>query len=105
MTAPISELVAQRDAIERQIKALQSVEKAEAISQIQALMAKHGLTAADLVGKTAPRVPKDGHVSGRKVAPKYRDAASGATWSGRGLKPKWLVAALEAGRTIEEFAI
>jgi DNA-binding protein H-NS len=26
-------------------------------------------------------------------------------WSGRGLKPKWLTAALAAGKKIEEFAI
>jgi len=25
-----------------------------------------------------------------KVAPKYKDPISGATWSGRGLAPKWI---------------
>lgn len=34
---------------------------------------------------------------------KYRDAASGQTWSGRGLKPKWLVEALGAGKSLADF--
>ena len=36
---------------------------------------------------------------------KYRDAATGATWSGRGLKPKWLVVTLQSGRSISEFQV
>ena len=42
---------------------------------------------------------------GGKVAVKYRNATTGDTWSGRGLQPKWLKAALAAGRKIEEFAV
>ena len=33
-----------------------------------------------------------------------RNKATGDTWSGRGLQPKWLKAALAAGRKIEDFA-
>jgi DNA-binding protein H-NS len=40
-----------------------------------------------------------------KVAIKYRDRDTGSTWTGRGLKPKWLSAHLAAGRKIEEFAV
>jgi DNA-binding protein H-NS len=40
-----------------------------------------------------------------KVAIKYRDKDTGSTWTGRGLKPKWLSAYLAAGRKIEEFAV
>lgn len=40
----------------------------------------------------------------QKVAAKYRDAA-GNTWSGRGLQPRWLKAALADGKRIEDFAI
>ncbi|MFM7009219.1 MAG: H-NS family nucleoid-associated regulatory protein [Betaproteobacteria bacterium] len=39
------------------------------------------------------------------MAPKYKDPETGATWTGRGLKPKWLANALAAGREICEFAI
>ena len=36
---------------------------------------------------------------------KYHDAETGSTWSGRGLKPKWLVAALAGGRSLSEFEV
>jgi DNA-binding protein H-NS len=39
------------------------------------------------------------------VAPKYRDPASGKTWTGRGLKPKWVTEALESGKTLDDLAI
>lgn len=40
----------------------------------------------------------------RKAAIKYRDSA-GNTWSGPGLKPKWLSQALGAGRKLEDFKV
>lgn len=36
---------------------------------------------------------------GRKLAPKYRNPSNPRqTWAGRGLRPKWLVAALRGGK-------
>ena len=41
-----------------------------------------------------------------KVAPKYRNTDNPSeTWAGRGLKPRWLAAALKAGMKMEQFAI
>ncbi len=41
-----------------------------------------------------------------RVFPKYLNPKEPSeTWSGRGKQPRWLTAALKAGRTIEEFAI
>jgi DNA-binding protein H-NS len=41
-----------------------------------------------------------------RVFPKYRNPNEPSeTWSGRGKQPRWLAAALKAGRTIEEFVI
>ena len=39
------------------------------------------------------------------VAPKYRDPETGATWAGRGLKPRWLTAAMKSGKSLEAFPI
>jgi DNA-binding protein H-NS len=40
------------------------------------------------------------------VAPKYRNPDNPAeTWAGRGLKPRWLAAALKTGKKLEEFSI
>jgi len=38
-----------------------------------------------------------------KPAVRYRDPATGSTWSGRGLQPAWLKAALASGRSLAEF--
>lgn len=36
---------------------------------------------------------------------KYRDPETGLTWSGRGQKPRWLVVALESGRSLAELEV
>jgi DNA-binding protein H-NS len=43
-------------------------------------------------------------LKGKKVPPKYR-SRSGETWAGRGVRPKWMVAALKKGKKIEDFLI
>jgi DNA-binding protein H-NS len=54
-------------------------------------------------------IPKEAPRERRKyprVFPKYRNPSEPSeTWSGRGKQPRWLTAALAAGRTIEEFVI
>ena len=39
------------------------------------------------------------------VLPKYRNPQTSETWSGRGKRPRWLIAAVKSGRKIEEFRI
>jgi DNA-binding protein H-NS len=41
---------------------------------------------------------------GKKVPPKYR-SAKGETWAGRGVKPRWLVAAIKGGKKLDDFLI
>lgn len=40
-----------------------------------------------------------------RVLPKYRNPHTSETWSGRGKRPRWLVAAVKSGRKIEDFRI
>jgi DNA-binding protein H-NS len=41
-----------------------------------------------------------------KVAPKYRNPENPSeTWAGRGLKPRWLAAALKSGKKLDDFII
>jgi DNA-binding protein H-NS len=41
-----------------------------------------------------------------KVAPKYRNPEDPTeTWAGRGLKPRWLAAALKSGKKLDDFMI
>ena len=42
----------------------------------------------------------------KKAAPKYQNPDDDSmTWSGRGRKPLWIIAALEAGLTLDDLAI
>jgi len=43
-------------------------------------------------------------LKGRKVPPKYRNP-SGETWAGRGVRPRWLVAAIKGGKKLDDFLI
>jgi DNA-binding protein H-NS len=98
----LQELLAQKAALERQIAEQQRQERADAIARVRALMDEYGLSAADIVGRASAPARKG---DAKKVPPKYRDPATGQTWSGRGLQPNWLKAALEQGRKLDDFAL
>ena len=97
----LAELIAQKAALEKRIAEAQNHQRAAAIAQIKQLMAEHGLTVGDLGSKAAKAGPR----KGGKVPVKFRDPVSGSAWSGRGLQPKWLQAALAQGRQLSDFAV
>lgn len=103
----LEELLAQKAALEKQIAETQREEKSEALAQIRDLMQRYGLTLSDLSGgRATTKLPSaSGRGTGSKVAAKYRDPDTGATWSGRGLKPKWLRIAIEGGRQLTDFSV
>lgn len=105
----LADLIAQRNALEEKIKATTKTERADAIAKVRALMQENGLTLADLGGgakdKGKAAASKGKAKTGKKVPIKYRDG-SGNAWSGRGLQPKWLKAALAATKkTLADFAV
>jgi DNA-binding protein H-NS len=53
--------------------------------------------------RPAPKATASGKAGG-KVAAKFKDGA-GNSWSGRGLQPRWLKAAIEAGKSLEDFRV
>jgi DNA-binding protein H-NS len=97
----LQELEVQKQALEQQIAKAKAAGRAEAVARVRELMSTHGLTLADLGGR---ELPKARATKGAKVPAKYRDPDTGKAWSGRGLKPTWLKAALAAGKTIDTFA-
>ena len=99
----LQDLLDRKAALEKEIETTRKHQRAEAISKVRALMSQHGLTASDLNSKTPAKAAGAG--KGGKVAVKFRNSATGDTWSGRGLQPKWLKAALAAGRKVEDFAV
>jgi DNA-binding protein H-NS len=98
----LNELLAQKAAIEQQILDAQKAQRAQAVAQVRALMAEYGLTLADL-GTRGVSVPRKAGAG--KVAAKFRNPATGDTWSGRGLQPNWLKAALASGATLDDFRV
>ena len=86
-------------------------ELVEVIADIKQKIRDYDLTAADLglepapTAKPAPYATPGTAGKRASVKPKYRDPDSGNTWSGRGVMPKWMKAALDAGSTREEFLI
>jgi DNA-binding protein H-NS len=96
----LATLLKQQAEIEKAIADTRSKERADALAEIRKLMHLHGLSLPDLspkAGKTAQK--------GVKIEAKYRNPATGDTWSGRGLMPKWLKAAVAAGKKPQEFAV
>ena len=87
-------------------------EKAKAIKTATELIHSFGISstelrmqrlsvsdAADQRGRKATKGDR-----GRKVPDKYCDAL-GNRWSGRGIKPRWLTAAMAAGATLESLRV
>jgi DNA-binding protein H-NS len=103
--ASIAHLLEQKAALERQIADAQREAKSTAIAQVRSLMAEHGLSMADLATRAPVSAPKAKAATGTKVAVKYRNVATGDTWTGRGLKPKWLKAQLDAGKQLSDFSV
>jgi DNA-binding protein H-NS len=80
--AKIADLQAQAEVAKRE-------EKQQAIDMARTMISAYGITARDLGLDKAPK-GKAGPKPGAKIAAKYRDPLSGATWSGRGKTPKWI---------------
>ena len=99
--------------IERKIKELEA--KAESLKQkekpglkqLKAIMVKYRLTRSDVDSVLNGRGRGASKLAGRKLKPKYRNPANKSeTWSGRGLQPRWLIAAIkDTGKKVEHFAI
>ncbi len=96
-------LLKQRAELDAQIRQIQQSERQEALRTIRELAAKYDI---DVVRELSPgSARKTGSVKGSSVPIKYRNSATGDTWTGRGLKPKWLQEQLAAGKDISEFAV
>jgi len=97
--ATYKELKAQAEALLQQAETARRAEIAAVVAEIRARMKEYGITLADLKGgakKTKSR---------SAVAAKYRNPATGKSWSGRGRAPKWLADELAKGRSRDEFLI
>jgi DNA-binding protein H-NS len=98
------ELASVIESAQRALKEKMDVKRREVIQQIKELASSINLSvdireSGDVGGRVSSR-------KGTKVAAKYQNPYNHAqTWSGRGMKPKWLTSLLESGRSMNEFEI
>ena len=96
------ELLDQIENLKVQAEEERQRELATVVAEIKEKMAKHGITPADLgfSGKASSKTASKG-----VVAPKYRDPATGKTWTGRGRAPRWIKEAEDRGVSRDTFLI
>lgn len=89
-TPSLEDLLARQAALQSEIDAQMRAGRADAIKQIKSLMSTYGIPAEDLVrGVRVVKAPK----TKKAGTAKYRDPATGATWTGHGRAPEWIKAA------------
>ncbi|MFL9922224.1 H-NS family nucleoid-associated regulatory protein [Paraburkholderia fungorum] len=103
MATTLDAIQAKMKKLQAQADALMTKETAKVLKTIHELMEKHGLTAADIDGHVGDkrRAKKPGvNTVGKKsaVAAKYRNAKTGATWTGHGRAPQWIASAKSRDR-------
>ena len=100
--ASYQEILNQIETLKHQAEDARKQELSSAIADIKRIMAEFNISPADLgfSGRGAA-------VKGKRsaVAAKYRDPASGKTWSGRGRRPAWVVALEAEGKSLDSCKI
>lgn len=85
--------------VARQIEGFEERKKREALAAIEEKAKALGFSLNELVGVSTVRKRKP-------AKPKYANPANKSeTWTGRGRKPRWVEAALKAGKKLEDLAI
>jgi DNA-binding protein H-NS len=115
MTKTYIQIQKQIETLQREADKLKRKEVDDVIAKIKEAIRVYGLTAADL-GLDGPAASRRGTAVRKRGRPatrgksrgpamvKYRDE-SGNTWGGRGPRPQWLREALNAGKSLQDFAV
>lgn len=98
-TLSLAELKQLNRDLDKAIAGFEDKKKAEAIAALEAKAKELGFTLAGLTGSPITRKRSE-------AQPKYRHPENAEiTWSGRGRKPRWFQAALDAGTSPEALAV
>ena len=95
----LKELKSLQKDLGKAISTFEDRQKSDARSKLEIIAKEMGYSLADLIGTEVKptRAP---------AVAKYRHPENAAlTWSGRGRKPLWFVAALDAGKSPEDLAV
>jgi DNA-binding protein H-NS len=95
----LKELKDLQSQVNKAVSSFEDRRRKEALAEIEEIARAKGFSLSELTGSTAPR----------KRAPataKYANPADATdTWSGRGRKPRWVVAALNSGKSLADLSI
>ena len=93
----LEELTSLKKEVETAIKSFNARTLAHAREELEKTAKSMGYTLDEIFEMRKPRV---------KVDPKYcKPDKPEQTWTGRGIKPKWVEYALESGKTLEDLRI
>lgn len=85
--------------VETAITEFKDRERRKALEEVEAFARERGLTPADLSDLVSRRTRKP-------AAAKYANPENpDQTWTGRGRRPRWIEAALGAGKSLEDMAL
>jgi DNA-binding protein H-NS len=92
------ELIELKADVEKALKTIDTRRRAEAKRAAEQAAKEFGFSLEEILAAHEKK--------GSKGAPKYANPADpDQTWTGRGRKPNWVVAALEEGKTMEDLAL
>lgn len=103
MTTQLQHLIAQREALDAQIVAEKVVRAEGALQAAAEIFAGAGIALDEAAAALLTRHNQAARPQRAKVPPKFRDARTGATWTGRGKQPTWFAPAEQQG-AIERIA-
>ncbi len=100
----LDELRDLRKNLDRAISSFQDRKRQAAVAAAAEVAKSHGFRLTELLGDKVPRGTARRGAAARSdrlyVNPDNQDE----TWSGRGRRPRWINAALDAGRTLDDLA-
>lgn len=95
----LAELKALKKRVETAIEDFADREKRQKLAEIEAFARDRGMSLADVTALIGKKTRKP-------AAAKYANPADPSeTWTGRGRRPRWVVAAQEAGKSLDDLAI
>lgn len=105
MARTLAQIQKQIDELTREAERMRKTEVAEVIERIKDAIKHYDLTAKDLglSGRAQVTTPRKSRRVVKSAA-KFKDPATGRTWSGRGRRPQWFVDAIAAGKTAADLA-
>ena len=105
----LSQIQAQIIELQRQAEMLRDQELTSVIAEIKQKMKTYNISMEDINGSrhinASRRKTGDSDRATVKAPIKFLNKTTNQSWSGRGLKPRWLTAAMEQGATLDDFSV